>query len=187
MPFLLFLKPFGQFIVDNWRPFLFAAICWYCYHENNRATEAENALHTYQQVIAQQVADQAKSNEIIETKSTKQVEAIETTHIAEVKKLTQNGTDRTQLENEIKHEYQNRIANLTDAQRLLTKQISDSSTMPTATEAASDTTSGAECHTAIVRLQTERESLENACAITTSDFNACAGYVETVTNLFGTK
>lgn len=180
MPFLLFLKPFGQFIVDNWRPLLFAAICWYGYHENHRATEAENALHTYKQVIAQQVADQAKSNEIIETKATNSVALITATHIAEIKTIG----DRKQIESEIKHVYENRIANLTTANGMLTKTINSAEPMSTATETSSDTISGEECRTTNIRLQAERDSIENACALTVSDFNACAGYVETVTNLF---
>lgn len=180
---LTILLSLKDIILAYWKPLLIAAICWYGYHENNRAVEAENALHTYQKVIAQQVEDQAKSNEIIETKSTKQVAVINTEHEAEVKTIG----DRKQIESEIKNVYENRIANLTTANGLLTKTINSAEPVSSTTETSSDAESGAKCDATITRLQTERESLENACAITTSDFNACAGYVETVTNLFGTQ
>lgn len=183
MPFLLFLKPFGELILAYWKPLLIAAICWYGYHENHRAIDAENELHTYKQVIAQQVADQAKSNEIIETKAKNSVALIQSTHIAEVNTIG----DRKQIESEIKHVYENRIANRDAAIGMYLKTINSADPVSTATEAANDAESRGECDATITRLQTERESLENACAITTADFNACAGYVETITTLFTTK
>jgi len=178
------LLTFKDIILAYLKPILIAAICWYGYHENNRATEAENALHTYKQVIAQQVADQAKSNEIIETKATAQVAVITATHEAEIKTLT---PDVKQLKESIRNEYENRIANLTTANKLYLKTINSASTVPTTPEATSDTKGASICDGAIADLQTKRENLESACAVTTSDFNTCAGYVETVTNLFDVK
>lgn len=163
---------------------LYIGLYWYGQHQYARANEAISQLSVYEAVISNQVQAQKIANANIEHAANGEVSTNEATHITEINTLT---PDVNKLKKDISNEYETRIANLRDANRMLTQRVDSAERVPQVTQATSDTESGSKCDATLARLQTERESLESACAIETSDFNAAAQYIETVTKLYPTK
>ena len=173
------------FFKAHWRIIIVAAMLGYAYvavrHAHAQRDSITAEFNTYKARIIQLAKERAIENEIKEKVSSKAALVAENKHEAELKTLN---VDRVKIKKQLGDYYAKdtlntyRIGAYDDRLRL------DSTSgvgLPQATESTEYPEGRAECDAAIARLQV----VEPACAVTTSDFNVCATWVENVCETFG--
>lgn len=172
------------FFKAHWRIIIVAAMLGYAYVAVRHANKARDAITIEFNAYKAQISDLAKKraieNKIKEKVSSKAALLAENKHEAELKALN---VDRVKIKKQLGDYYAKdtlntyRIGAYDDRLRL---DSTSGAGLPQATESAEYTEGRAECDAAIARLQT----LELACAVTTSDFNVCASWTENVCDVF---
>ena len=185
---LAFLKAAVSFIAKNWRwllPLLAVLLlCWYIAHLQDQRAAAIKSLADYQHQIAE--ADQARKIENARKESQAIVEknAIQSHHQSEIETLrrryeTRNTADKAAADYTLDL-WRERV-------RLEVERQSTAGLSSNPGPAGQPAESGGNCDTAAAGQDAEGyiETLEIACAVTTSDYNALRKWSDSVCDIFG--
>jgi hypothetical protein len=156
-------------IIEHWREFSIFAICMYALLNKTHYDSEKHAFEAYKAEIAQQAKEQQIKNDILRKHAEKQVQDLTEIHTSNLEA--------------IRYEYEKThntdVSTIDDLRKRLLNELRDSYTVP---EGSSDTTrdtkSERECNAAYF-------TLEAACKITTSDFNAIRSWADTVCETVG--
>jgi hypothetical protein len=170
-------KSLYHLIITHWRIVLVVLMLLAIWHYKS-AYEKEKANFTeYIGLVKQEAKLQAEKNKIVEANTQKAVSLAVENYKNTIQTLN---IDKTQLQKKVSNLYATktnadyRLASYAD--RLLLDATSASSSG----EIASDTERLASCRRELDRADTERSIIEEACAVTTADFNLARGWIDGV-------
>lgn len=183
----VFLGKASDWIVAHWQLVLFALMAFAIWHYQSDYKAAVKELADYKQE-----ATDASNKQIAEL-AIKKVTAqsvVDTAVSFAALDMTRFNLDRTQSTNDIKKLYETKISSVKHNLALRTGSLQPTSSDPSnTTEATSDTQelagAGQECDAAIARSEANYKILEDACTITTSDFNVCRVVIDADTLMYG--
>ena len=166
-----------QLLITHWRIVLVVIMLLVIWHYKS-AYENEKASFTeYIGLVKQEAELQAAKNQIIEANTQKALALVVSKHKLTIAALS---VDKAQLQKKVDNLYANktnadfRLASYADRMLLETGSANASS------ETASDTERIAACRRELNRADTERSVIEEACAVTTADFNLARGWIDGV-------
>lgn len=170
-------KAIFKLLIEHWRIVLVVLMLLAIWHYKT-AYEKEKASFTeYIGLVKQEAELQAAKNQIIEANTQKAVTLEVNKHKSIIAALD---IDRAQLQKKVSSLYANktnadfRLAAYADRMLLETDGASSTS------ETTSDTARLAACRRELSRADTERSVIEEACAVTTADFNLARGWIDGV-------
>ena len=173
------LSKFYEFFINHWRIILIALIVAAVFYYKNAYERTVKELAAFKDEIAKVTAKKQHENEISIIKAQNRVAAAQIKSQDEMKRLN---LDRTKSINEIKGLYENRIDttkhNFTERLRLEAERhrlgMSETTSDP-----QRPTESGRECDTTAYR------QLEQACQITTIDYNHARAWIDSACEQVG--
>lgn len=185
---LAFLKAAGVFIKNNWRWLLPLAalllLCWYIAHLQGQRDDAIKSLADYQRQIAEE--DQARKieNAHKESQAISEKTANQSHHQSEIETLrrrheTRNTADKAAADYTLDL-WRERV-------RLEVERQSTAGLPNNPGPAGHPAESGGNCDATAAGQDAEGyiETLELACAVTTSDYNALRKWSDSVCEIFG--
>lgn len=177
-------------ISNLWALLIGSAILGYCLFVfnqlSNRANNAEIALSDYKQAQFELTLKQQSENAI---KLVNAQNAVNVEKEKSLKLLQDLQINRKETAIKLKAQYENKITTI--ERNLATRNIIMLSTANrntgTSIKASSNTSkfakSESDCHAAIARVQSQYSTLEDACVITTQDYNQLRAWGDTICKL----
>jgi hypothetical protein len=166
-----------KLLIEHWRIVLVLLMLFAIWHYKS-AYETEKANYTeYIGLVKQEAKLQAEKNKIVEANTRKAVSLAVENYKTTIQTLN---IDKTKLQNKVSNLYATktnadyRLASYADRMLLDTTSASSSGKI------ASDTERLASCRRELNRADIERSIVEEACAVTTADFNLARGWIDGV-------
>lgn len=173
------VKSIFSLMLEHWRIVLVILMLLTIWHYKT-AYEKEKASFTeYIGLVKQEAELQAAKNQIIEASTQKAVALEVSKHKSTIATLN---IDKAQLQKKVDNLYANktnadfRLASYAD------RMLLETSSANTASETSTDTERLAACGRELNRADIERSVIEEACAVTTADFNLARGWIDSVCN-----
>jgi len=154
------------FLAQHWKIILMLLICWYAYAQKTAHTRAVNELEAFKQNIAELAAKQAHENEIKRIKAELSIKSAQNAHTKQIEDI-KNAYAKT-----------HKLTTLTiaDLRNRLRQSVSDTFSLP---EVGSDTErTTEEWANSYAAFTGQYQTLVDACAITTSDYNLLRGWAD---------
>lgn len=170
-------KSLFQLLIKHWRIVLVVLMLVAIWHYKSAFEQEKQDFKEYIALVKQEAELQAQKNQIIEANTQKAVALEVNKHKSIIADLN---VDRAQLQKKVSSLYANktnadfRLASYAD--RMLLEAGSRSATG----EIASDTERLASCRRELDTADTRLSTIEEACAVTTADFNLARGWIDSV-------
>jgi len=170
-------KSLSQLLITHWRIVLVVLMLLVIWHYKSAFEQEKQDFKEYIALVKQEAELQAQKNQIIEANTQKAVALEVNKHKSTIAALN---VDRSQLQKKVSNLYANktnadfRLASYAD--RMLLEAGSRNATG----EIASDTERLASCRRELDAADTRLSIVEEACAVTTADFNLARGWIDGV-------
>jgi len=165
------------FLIEHWRIVLVVLMLLVIWHYKSAFEQEKKDFKEYIALVKQEAELQAQTNKIIENSTQKAVSLEVNKHKSTIAALN---VDRAQLQKKVSSLY----ANKTNADFRLASyadRMSIEAGNPNATgKIASDTERLASCRRELDAADTRQSIVEEACAVTTADFNLARGWIDSV-------
>jgi len=161
-----------NFILEHWKAFIILAMVLTILSYKTAYEREKVAFEAYKTDIAQQAKEQQIKNDLLRKQAEQQV-----------KNLTEIHAHNLEA---IKHEYEKThntdVSTIDDLRQRLLSELREAYTVPPFTEDTANPQEWRERYTATFR---QLETLKQACSLTTNDFNACRGWMDSACNQVG--
>jgi len=170
-------KSLSKLLITHWRIVLVVLMLLAIWHYKSAYENEKQDFKEYIGLVKQEAELQAQKNQIIEA-NTKKAVGLEINKYKSI--IAALDIDRAQLQKKVSSLYANktnadfRIASYAD------RMLLEAGSRNTTGEIASDTERLASCRRELDRADTERSVIEEACAVTTADFNLARGWIDGV-------
>jgi|GEM_PF-1564400 len=166
-----------QLLITHWRIVLVVLMLVAIWHYKSAFEQEKQDFAEYIALAKEEAALQAQKNQIIEANTQKAVELEINKHKSIIAALN---VDRAQLQKKVSSLYANktnadfRLASYADRMSI------EAGNPSAAGEATSDTEQSASCRRKLDAADTRLSIVEEACAVTTADFNLARGWIDGV-------
>lgn len=166
-----------QLLITHWRIVLVVLMLVAIWHYKSAFEQEKQDFAEYIALVKQEAELQAQKNKIIEANTQKAVALEVNKHKAIIADLN---VDREQLKKKVSSLYANktnadyRLASYAD------RMLLEAGSRSTTGEIASDTEQSASCRRELDAADTRLSIVEEACAVTTADFNLARGWIDGV-------
>ncbi len=170
-------KSLFQLLITHWRIVLVVIMLFAIWHYKSAYENEKQDFTEYIGLVKQEAELQAQKNQIIEA-NTKKAVALEINKYKSI--IATLDIDKAQLQKKVSSLYANktnadfRLASYADSMLL------DAGSRNAAGEIASDTERLASCRRELDAADTRLSIVEEACAVTTADFNLARGWIDGV-------
>jgi hypothetical protein len=170
-------KSLSKLLITHWRIVLVVLMLLVIWHYKTAYEKEKSAFTEYICLVKQEAELQAQKNQIIES-NTKKAVALEINKYKSI--ITTLDIDKAQLQKKVSSLYANktnadfRLASYAD------RMLLETGSRNTTGEIASDTERLASCRRELDRADTERSVIEEACAVTTAQFNLARRWIDGV-------
>lgn len=170
-------KSLSQLLIAHWRMVLVVLMLLVIWHYKNAYENEKQDFTEYIALVKQEAELQAQKNQIIEANTQKAV-SLEVNKYKSI--IAALDIDKAQLQKKVSSLYANktnadyRLASYAD------RMLLEAGSRNTAGEIASDTERLASCGRELDATDTRLSIVEEACAVTTAQFNLARGWIDSV-------